>query len=110
MNRIWLQIFVAMISGSIFKSIFPDPLIWVCIDIGVLGISYMILRRHSYINLKGSMLFLSGLTVVSILTDLGMMNGLVSNIIVLALVGWMLFGRKGASGPKPPSNRHQWHK
>ncbi|MBP2628098.1 MAG: hypothetical protein H6Q68_2809 [Firmicutes bacterium] len=110
MNKIWLQIFAAMIGGSIVKSFFPNSLVWVCVDIAVLGISYLILRRHSNINLKSSMIFLGGLTVVSILTDLGMMSDMMSSLFVLALLGWMMYGRRRNDNPKPPEIRHKWHK
>lgn len=114
MNKVWLQIFVTMIGGSILKSLIPNSLVWVVIDLGILGISYLILRRHYQVDLKSSMLFLSGLTVISILTDLSLMSEMVSNFFVLALVAWMMFKRsgygKGNSTPKGPTIRHKWHK
>lgn len=110
MNKIWLQIFMVMIGASIVKSFFPNSLAWVCIDLAVFGISYLILRRHSNINLKSSMTFLGGLTVVSILTDLGMMSDVMSSLFVLALLGWMMYERRRNGNPKPPENRHKWHK
>lgn len=110
MSKIWLQIFAVMVFGSIVKSFFPNPLVWVCVEIAVLGISYLILRRYSNVNLKGSMIFLGGLTVISILTDLGIMSNMVSNIFILAFLGWMMYERRRNSNPKPPQIRHKWHK
>ncbi len=114
MNKVWLQIFVTMIGGSILKSAIPNSLVWVGIDLGILGISYLILRRHYQVDLKSSMLFLSGLTVISILTDLSMMSEMVSNFFVLGLVAWMMFRRSSygrGNGPsKGPTIRHKWHK
>lgn len=114
MNKVWLQIFAVMIGGSILKMAIPNSLVWVCIDLGILGISYLILRRQYNVNLKSSMLFLSGLTFISVLTDLNVMNDMVSNFLVLALVGWMMFGRggqsNGNSNSKGPTIRHKWHK
>jgi len=110
MNQIWLQIFVVMIGSSIIKYLFASPFIWVCIDLAVLAICYMILRRNPYIDLRGSMLFLSGLTIVSVLTDLDIISGLVGNIIILALLGWMMFGRSDNDAPRRPKVRHKWHK
>jgi len=109
-NKIWLQIFVAMIGGSIVKSFFPNSLIWVGVDIAVFGISYLILRRDPTVNLKSSMLFLGGLTVISIFTDLGIMNDMISSLFILALLGWMMYERRRNGSPKPPANRHKWHK
>lgn len=112
MNQIWLQIFVAMISGSIVKMIIPNSWIWVFIDIAVLVICYLILRRHSNVDLKSSMLFLGGLTVVSILMDLNIVGGVIGNVLILILLAWMIFGRGGNanSNSKRPPVRHKWHK
>ena len=110
MNKIWLQIFAAMVGGSIVKSFFPSSLVWVCVDIAVFGISYLILRRDSNVNLKSSMKFLGGLTVISVLTDLGIMSDMMSSLFILALLGWMMYDRRRNVNAKPPVNRHKWHK
>ena len=110
MNKIWLKIFVAMIGGSIVKSFFPNSLVWVLVDIAVLGISYLILRRDYTVNLKSSMLFLGGLTAISVLVDVGIMSDTVSSLFILALLGWMLYERRSSNSPRPPVNRHKWHK
>jgi len=109
-NKIWLKIFVAMIGGSIVKSFFPNSLVWVLVDIAVLGISYLILRRDYTVNLKSSMLFLGGLTAISVLVDVGIMSDTVSSLFILALLGWMLYERRSSNSPRPPVNRHKWHK
>ena len=110
MNQIWLQIFVAMIGGSIVKGIISNSWVWVFVDIAVLIICYLILRRHSNVDIKNSMFFLSGLTLVSILMDLGIIGGLIGNILILAMLGWMVFGRGGNNNSKRPPIRHKWHK
>lgn len=110
MNQIWLQIFVAMIGGSIVKAIISNSWVWVFVDIAVLVICYLILKRHSNVDLKTSMLFLSGLTFVSILMDLGIVGGLIGNVLILAMLGWMIFGRGGNNNSKRPTIRHKWHK
>jgi hypothetical protein len=38
------------------------------------------------------MIFLGGLTAINVLVDLGIMGGMMGNIALLALLGWMLFG------------------
>ena len=101
---------MAMVGGSIVKSLFPNPFAWVGIDIAVFGISYLILRRHSNVNLKSSMVFLGGLTVISILTDVGIMSDMISSLFILALLGWMMYERRRNGNPKPPEIRHKWHK
>jgi hypothetical protein len=110
MNQIWLQIFIVMIGSSVVKYLFANSLVWVCIDLAVLAICYMILRRYPYVDLRASMLFLSGLTIVSVLTDLDIINALVGNIAILAILVWMMFGRSGNDVPRRPKVRHKWHK
>ena len=112
MNQIWLQIFVAMIGGSIVKAMISNSWVWAFIDVAVLAICYLILRRHSNVDLKTSMLFLSGLTLVSVLMDVGAVGGIVGNLLILAMLGWMIFGRGGGSTNKAkrPTIRHKWHK
>jgi hypothetical protein len=110
MNQIWMRIFLIMIGGSIVKYLFASALVWVGIDLAVLAVCYLTLKRYPFVDLKTSMLFLGGLTVVSVLTDLGIISGLIANVIILALLAWMMFGRNGNNGPKRPQNRHKWHK
>jgi len=92
MNRTWFYILAVMIGGSMVKYLLPNPLFWVIIDLAVLGIAYLILRRHPYIDMRHSMIFLGGLTVINVLVDFGIMSGMMGNIALLALLGWMLFG------------------
>jgi hypothetical protein len=100
-----------MIGGTILKYLFVGSILWVCIDLAVLGTSYLILKRYPYVDLKASMFFLGGLTAVSILNDLGIINGLISSILMMAVLAWMMFGRGGNNGSNNrPTNRHKWHK
>lgn len=110
MNQVWLQIFVVMVGSSIVKYLFASSFVWVFIDLAVLAISYIILRRYPYVDLKASMLFLSGLTIVSVLTDIGLISGLIGNVLILAILAWMMFGRGTNDVPRRPKVRHKWHK
>ncbi|MEG6584614.1 hypothetical protein [Dendrosporobacter sp. 1207_IL3150] len=92
MNQIWLQVFAVMIGGSALKYVFSNQLMWVGIDLAVLGICYALLKRHPYIDLKKSMSYLGALTTISVLVDLGVVGGEVGNIAVLALLAYMIFG------------------
>ena len=38
------------------------------------------------------MLYISGMTVVSILVDIGILRADIGNLIILAILGWMFFG------------------
>jgi hypothetical protein len=97
-----------MILGSVFKYAFNNAYIWVVIDLLVLLVCYLMLKRQPFIDLKHSMVFLGGLTVVSILVDLNIISGLISNLALLALVLWLFFGRR-FSAPRaryyPPVRR-----
>lgn len=110
MNQIWLQIFAVMVGGSIIKYMFTSPWVWVVIDLAVLGVAYLIIRRHAYVDIGKSMLFLGGLTAISVLVDLGIIGGLVGQIIVLGVLAWLMFGSRGNNGRRRPPLRHKWHK
>lgn len=92
MNRPWFYILGVMILGTMLKYVIVHPLAWVGIELGVLGIAYLILRRYPYLDMRGSMMFLGGLTVINILVDLGIMSGMMGNLALLALLGWTMFG------------------
>ncbi|MGL5512931.1 MAG: hypothetical protein ACRDBM_06825, partial [Sporomusa sp.] len=83
-----------MIVGSIIKYLVHNPLAWVVIDLAVLGIAYLILRRDRFIDMQRSMIFLGGLTAVNILVDLNIVNGIVGNLALLALLAYIMFGRR----------------
>ena len=109
MNQIWLKIFGVLLIGGILKFAIVDQLAWVAIDLVILGVCYLILRRYPYVDIKKSMIFLSALTGVSILVDLGVISGAIGNIVLLALVVWMLV--KGYfNSPQRTNMRHKWHK
>jgi hypothetical protein len=93
MNQIWFQILAVMIVGSMLKYVVFSTLAWVIIDLAVLGISYLLLRRDPFTDMKRSMLFLGGLTVVNVLVDLGIIGGMLGNLILLGLLAYMMFGR-----------------
>ena len=63
------------------------------IDLAVLGAIYILLRRqYPYYSIKKIMLYISGMTVVSILVDIGILRADIGNLIILAILGWMFFG------------------
>ena len=110
MNQIWLQIFAVMIGGSILKYFFYNVVLLVLVDLAILGICFLILRRHPYVDVRKSMLFLGALTLISVLVDLGV-NALLGQIAMLALVGWMMFGgNNNGNGRRRPPLRHKWNK
>lgn len=94
MNQIWFQVLAVMIVGSIIKYLVYNQLAWVVIELAVLGIAYLILRRDRFIDMQRSMIFLGGLTAVNILVDLNIVNGIVGNLALLALLAYIMFGRR----------------
>lgn len=94
MNQVWLQVFAVLFGGSIVKHFFMNPLVWVIIEIVVLGIAYLILKKHPYIDMKKSITFLGGMTVINIIVDIGVIGPEMGNIAVLGLLGyWLFWGR-----------------
>lgn len=109
MRQVWLHVFTVMIFGSIVKFVVPNVLLWVLADLVVFGICYLLLRRYPYIDIKKSMLFIGGLTLINILVDVNILNGLIGNIISLVLVAWVIFGG-GSKGKGQSILRHKWNK
>lgn len=110
LNQVWLIILAVMVGGSILKYLILNPWAAVGIDLVVLAVAYLILRRYPYINLKSTMNFLLGLTIINIAVDLGFVDGFIGNIALLILLAWLFFSRNGSSSRRPPKLRHPWHK
>lgn len=109
MDRVWLKLIGVMVFSSIIKYAIMSPLFWVVVDLTALAVCYFMLRSIPYINIKTTMYYLSGFTLISVLVDLGVINGLVGNVLSLAVIGWLLW-RNNSSGPRKPPLRHKWHK
>ena len=92
MNQVWFQVMAVLIGGSVVKYLYYHPFFWVGVDLAVFGISYLILRRYPMLDLRRSMTFLGGLTLINVLVDLGIVSGMIGNIGLLALLGWMMLG------------------
>ena len=64
----------------------------IIINLLVLAGAYFILRRDSLSDLRGNILFMAGLTVINIMTDLGIMSSSLSWIAFGALLVWSMTG------------------
>ena len=93
MNQMWFQVLAVMIVGSMLKYFVLNTLAWVVIDLAVLGVAYLLLRRDPFIDMRRSMIFLGGLTAVNVLVDLGIISGVIGNLALLGLLAYMMFGR-----------------
>ncbi|MBU2702494.1 putative membrane protein [Sporomusaceae bacterium BoRhaA] len=109
MNQVWVIIFAIMIVSTIVKNVFFSMFAWVMIDVLVLAVCYLVLRRYPYIDLSKSMIFLTGLTAINILTDLNIIGGILGGLLLLALLIWTLFSERIWPGRRPRL-RHKWHK
>jgi hypothetical protein len=115
MQTIWLQVLAVMVGSSLLKYVFVNPWAWVAIDLAVFGIAYYLLRRYPLVDFKSTMMFLGGLTLVNVLVDLGIVSGLVGNLLILGVLAWMFFGNNRGGGDddwrrKRQPMRHKWHK
>ncbi|MDU2066005.1 MAG: hypothetical protein E6713_14360 [Sporomusaceae bacterium] len=111
MNQAWLLIFAIMIGSSLLKNVFVHMFAWVLIDVGVLAVCYLVLKRHPYIDMGKSLTFLVGLTIVNVLSDLDIIGSVVASLLLLALLVWIFLG----GNLRPPRStvrrlRHKWHK
>ncbi len=95
MNNSWVWIIVAMLCGNFLLQMTP-LMFYVyavfAIHAGILTLSYFILRRDPLVDLRANMLFMVGLTVINILTDLGIMSYEMSWLAFGALFVWSMFG------------------
>lgn len=110
LDRVWLKLIGVMVVSSIVKYAYMSPLFWVAVDLGALAVCYYLLRAVPYINLKTTMWYLCGFTLISVFVDLGIINGLIGNLLSLAVIGWLLWSNNNSSGPRKTSLRHKWHK
>ena len=77
MTNGWMWIIGIMLIGAFILQMTPLMFYLYAVfgvHLSILLISYLILRRERGIDLRANMLFMLGLTVINIMTDLGIMN------------------------------------
>lgn len=109
MNIIWLKVIAVMFGAVILKYVFGYPEAKVIIDLLALAVCYPILKNTWYLDLRRSMLYLSGFTLLNILVDLRVISPLSASIVSLLVIIWLLWKKTGHSKPSQPL-RHKWHK
>ncbi len=95
MPSTWLLIFLALMSANIIIGYLPYSIIIpgiILVNLAVLAVSYFIFRRDPFVDLRANMLFMLGLTVINIMTDLGMMSYTMSWLAFGALLVWSWSG------------------
>lgn len=91
----WVYVMVLMIAGNFLLRMVPlfyfVPAVFL-INLGVLIGSYLVFRRDPAVDLRANMLFMLGLTVINILTDLTILSYQMSWIAFGALLVWSMAG------------------
>lgn len=91
----WIYIMLLMLVGSFILQMVPlliyFPAVLV-VNILIFIIAFILIRRDLYVEKRGNILFMAGLTVINILTDLGILSYLMSWAAFAALVVWSMFG------------------
>lgn len=95
MRYTWIYIFLVLMAGNIALQFVPFYYYVegvILINLAILGASYLIFRRDYFSDLRANMLFMLGLTVINVLTDLGIMSYIMSWIAFGALFIWSMSG------------------
>ena len=95
MASTWIYVMCIMLFGSYILQLVPLMFylsVVLIVNCGVLAASYFLFRRDSLLNMRENMLFMLGLTVINILTDLGIMSYFMSWVAFGALLLWSLLG------------------
>lgn len=95
MTNTWLLILIAMIGGNFILEWLPAayyiPGVMV-VNLAILFISWFCFKRDPFSDVRANMLFMLGLTVINILTDLGIMSVAMSWVAFGALFVWSMMG------------------
>lgn len=116
MNTIWFKLLILLFAGQVFKSIFPNVIFLVVVDLAVFAAGYYFLRQSRIMDFKKNVIFYGGLVFINLLLDLRIIPDLLANIAVLALMAWWFFGDdwsfpfKRKKSPSSNKLRHKWHK
>ena len=95
MNYTWIYIMILMFAGNFILQMVPLLYYFeavIIINLLVLAGAYFILRRDNLSDFRGNILFMAGLTVINIMTDLGIMSSSLSWIAFGALLVWSMTG------------------
>lgn len=91
----WIYIMLLMLAGSFILQMIPLPFYFPAVLIvnGIIFLAaFILIRRDPFIEKRANIFFMAGLTVINVLTDLGILSYLMSWAAFGALVVWSAFG------------------
>lgn len=95
MSSTWVIILIGMIGGNFLLNVAPMGFYVeavVIINLLILALAFFAFRRDPFIDMRANMLFMIGLTVINIMTELGMMSTTLSWVAFGALFIWSMMG------------------
>jgi len=95
MSSTWIIILIGMIGGNFLLNVAPVGFYVeavVIINLLILALAFFAFRRDPFIDMWANMLFMIGLTVINIMTELGMMSTTLSWVAFGALFIWSMMG------------------
>ena len=92
MSSTWIIILIGMIGGNFLLNVAPVGFYVEAVVIINLALAFFAFRRDPFIDMRANMLFMIGLTVINIMTELGMMSTTLSWVAFGALFVWSMMG------------------
>lgn len=96
MNYTWIYIFLVMMAGNIILGQVPVsyyiPAVFAVNTAVFIAACFLLYRDRFLFDFRANMLFMLGLTVIHILTDLGIMSYTMSWLAFGALFVWSMSG------------------
>lgn len=95
MTYTWIYIMLLMFAGSFILQMVPLLFYFeavIAVKLLILAASWFILRRDRFSDFRSNILFMAGLTIINILTDLGILTHSMSWVAFGALLIWSMTG------------------
>jgi len=95
MTYTWIYIMLLMFAGNFILQMVPLLFYFeavIAVNLLILAASWFILRRDRFSDFRSNILFMAGLTIINILTDLGILTHSMSWVAFGALLIWSMTG------------------
>lgn len=95
MTYTWIYIMLLMFAGSFILQMVPLLFYFeavIAVNLLILAASWFMLRRDRFSDFRSNILFMAGLTIINILTDLGILTHSMSWVAFGALLIWSMTG------------------